>query len=266
MMIDIAAIIREGVQIGEDVEIGPYCIVDDHSIIGNGCRLGAHAIVRRHSILGDNVRVDSFAVIGGEPQDLKFDPSIVSGVKIGNKTVIREGVTIHRATKPDSFTYVGEGAYLMANAHVAHDCVVSDYVVMANNVMLGGEVKIGAYCFLGGGAGIHQFVHIGDSVMLGATSMVSRDIPHYLTVANRNTAYGLNLLGLKRRGFSQDEISDIKRAYRAGYMADGVPARLAKAALESDMCKTDKGRRFLEFFEKTRLKRFVYSKRDGEQA
>ena len=160
--------------------IHPTAIVEDGAQLGAGCVIHPHAIVTRHCVLGDGVVVHPFAVVGGDPQDLSFDPATRSGVRIGARTVIREHVTIHRATKADGWTEVGAGCFLMVSCHVAHDCRLADKVIMANAVLLAGHVQIGEGAFVGGGAAVHQFGRIGEGAMIGgmrgppATSRRSR--------------------------------------------------------------------------------------------
>ena len=160
----------------------------------------AHAIVTRYARLDAGVVVHPGAVIGGDPQDLRFDPATSSTARIGPRTILRENVTVNRSTVAGGETLVGADCFLMTGAHVAHDCVVGDKVVLANNVMLAGHVRIGAFAFVGGGAGFHQFTRVGESAMVGGLARISLDIPPYVMAAERDEVVGLNLVGLKRRG------------------------------------------------------------------
>ena len=243
-----AAIIDAKARLGEGVEIGPYAVVEGNAVIGDGCLVGAHAVIKSGVELGDGVTVDCHAVLGGLPQDLGFKAAIPSGVKIGKNAVLREGVTVSRATKPEGFTIICEGAYLMAYSHVAHDCEVGEHAIFANNVMLAGHVHIGAHCFLGGGAAVHQFVRMGESVMLSGISGVGLDVAPYLMCAERNSIIGFNLVGLKRRGFSRETISDLKNCYREIFYKKGKMPEIAAAALRDGLAKTPEGKKFLEFF------------------
>jgi len=228
--------------------IHPTAIVERDAQLGNDCDLQVGALIRRDTILGDRVVVHPYAVIGGDPQDLHFNHSTGSGVRVGVGTTIREHVTINRSTKPGGFTVVGEEGFIMANAHIAHDCVVGRNVVLGNNVMLAGHVSVGDYTFLGGGVGVHQFCRIGEGVMISGNASISRDIPPYLMVAGRDEVIGLNLIGLKRRGVNRAAVVELKRAFHAVYFTPGNIRAVAAAALAQGGFESAEARRFLEFF------------------
>ena len=244
------------------MSIHATAIIEDGVQLGAGCVVHAYAVVKQHSVLGAGVVVHPFAVIGGDPQYLKFDPALVSGVRIGAGTVIREHVTINRSIHAGQATVVGARCFLMANSHVGHDSVVGDDVVLANNVMLAGHVHVGGNTFLGGGAGFHQFCRIGEGVMVSGLARIALDIPPFAMAAERNEIIGLNLIGLKRRGFSRAAIGEIKDAYRAVYFTPGNIRDVAKTALAGDAFKTAEARQFLTFF--TEGKRgFARARRDA---
>jgi len=230
------------------VSIHPTAIIEDGVQLGAGCVVQAYAIIKKYSVLGDGVIVHSFAVIGDEPQYLKFDPTTASGVRIGNGTVVREHATINRSIHADKETTVGERCFLMANAHVGHDCLVADEVVLANNVMLAGHVTVGRCTFLGGGTGVHQFCRVGEGVIVGGLGRIAQDVPPFAMAAERNEIIGLNLIGLKRRGISRDAIGEIKAAFRAVYFTPGNIREVARAALDSGRFETAEARQFLTFF------------------
>jgi len=231
-----------------DARVHPTAIVEDGAQVGADCVVHALAIIRRHAVLGENVVVHPFAVVGSDPQDLKFDPAAASGVRIGAGTVLREHVTVNRATRPAGWTEIGTNCFLMTASHVAHDCRLGDGVTLANAVLLGGHVQIGAHAFLGGAALVHQFVRIGDSAMISGGTRAAQDIAPYAMAAERNEIIGLNLLGLKRRGFARDTVNEIKRAFRAVFLPSGNIRELAAAALEEGGWASAEARRFLEFF------------------
>lgn len=208
----------------------------------------AHAIVTRHCVLGDRVVVHPFAVIGGDPQYLKFDRALDSKVKVGADTVIREYVTINRSIHAGGFTTVGERCFLMATSHVAHDCVVGNDVVLANAVLLAGHVSVEANAFIGGAVAIHQFCRIGTGVMVGGMASITRDVPPFAMLAERDDVVGLNSVGLKRRGVSREAIREIKAAFRAVYFTPGNIRTVAANELAKGTYVTPEGRRFLEFF------------------
>jgi UDP-N-acetylglucosamine acyltransferase len=226
--------------------VHPTAIIEEGTELGADCVIHAHAIIRRHSTLGPGVVVHPFAVIGGDPQYLKFDAATVSGVRIGAGTIVREHVTINRSILPDQATTVGARCFLMANVHLGHDCVLGDDVVLANNTMLAGHVGVGNFVFVGGGAGIHQFCRIGESVMVAGLARVTRDVAPFLLVAERDEVPGLNLVGLKRRGFSRESIREIKECY-ARVFRGGDPRMQAATRLAGGVQGAE-ARRFLEFF------------------
>ena len=230
------------------MSIHPTAIIEEGVEIGAGCVVHPHAIIRRHSVLGPGVVVHPFAVIGGDPQDLKFDPATVSGVRVGARTVIRESVTLNRATRPGGFTEIGEDCFLMACSHVAHDCRVGHHVVLANGVLLAGHVAVGDHAFFGGGAAVHQFCRVGESTMIAGLMRAAQDIPPFTLAAERNEVIGLNLIGLKRRGFSRETIGEIKSAFRRVYLAGGNPRGAARAALDGGDFRSAEARQFLQFF------------------
>lgn len=239
--------VAEGTSVGSGTSIGPGVIIEDNVVIGRECRLAAYAVLRRGTILGDRVEVDSFSVIGGSPQDLHFDRSLISGVRIGDGSVIRESVTISRSTLENGYTEIGRECLFMACSHAAHDCRIGDNVILANGVMLAGHVQVGDHTFFGGGAGIHQFCRIGESVMLGGHGSISADVPPFLIVTDRNDAFGLNLVGLRRRGFPREAIRELKLAYRFVY-EEGKPVERARLALEEGQFESEEARGFLTFF------------------
>ena len=228
--------------------IHPTAIVEEGARLGADCQIHAYAVVRRWAILGDGVVVHPFAVVGGDPQDLKFDGVSPSCVRVGARTSIRESVTINRGTHRDSVTTIGEDCLLMAGSHVGHDCTIGNRVVIANAVLLAGHVTVGDHAILGGGAGFHQFLRIGERTIVGGGSRMTMDIPPFSMAAERSEMIGLNLVGLKRSGFSRDAVLEIKEAYRAVYGRRTSRREAAAAALSSGAYKTPEARRFLEFF------------------
>ena len=228
--------------------IHPTAIVEPGAQLGADCEIHAHAIVRKHAILGDRVVVHPFAVIGGDPQYLKFDPQTESFVRVGHGTVLREYVTLNRAIHAGQATTIGENCFLMSGAHLAHDCAVGNNVVLANNALLAGHVSVGDFAFIGGGAAVHQFTRIGESVMVGGLSRITRDLAPYTIVAERDEVSGLNLVGLKRRGASREVIRELKTAFRAVYGGTGNIRTLAQDALAGGGYASAEARNFLEFF------------------
>ncbi len=230
-MIHPSAIVEPGAQLGIDVQIGPLAFVASTARLGDGCILAPHAIVLGHATLGARCKVHSCAVIGDLPQDLSFKDA-PSYVVIGDDCVFREGVTIHRGTKPETTTRIGKHVYMMANSHAAHNCEVGDHVVMANGALLAGYVSVGERCFVGGSSGVHQFCHIGRLAMIAACCMISKDLPPFCsTASSRNSLVaGLNVVGLRRAGFTAEQRAQIKRSFNTVYRS-GLNTTQAKERL-----------------------------------
>jgi UDP-N-acetylglucosamine acyltransferase len=228
--------------------VHPTAIVEPGAQLGADCEIMAYAVVTKHCVLGDRVTVHPFAVLGGDPQFLKFDPATVAGVRIGAGTVIREHVTINRSIQPGKFTTIGENCFLMAASHAAHDCAVGNNVVFANAALLAGHVSVGAHTFLGGGAAVHQFCRIGESVMVAGHASITRDVPHFTMVAERDEIIGFNVVGLRRRAVPRMAITELKAAFQAVYFTPGNIRTVAAAALAGGKFTSDEARRFLAFF------------------
>jgi UDP-N-acetylglucosamine acyltransferase len=208
------AIVGREAVLEEGVSIGPFAVVEDGVRVGRGTEVRAHAVLKRFTTLGAGNVVHEGAVLGGEPQDLAFTGAD-SAVHIGDGNRIREGVTIHRASRPGQATVVGSGCFLMAYVHVAHDCVVGDGAVVANNVALAGHVAIGPGAFLSGGVVVHQFCRVGRLAMVGGNAKVVQDcLPFVLTDGMPARARGLNVVGLRRARVPAGSVRALKEAYR----------------------------------------------------
>ncbi|BBO88639.1 acyl-ACP--UDP-N-acetylglucosamine O-acyltransferase [Desulfosarcina ovata] len=214
-MIHPTSIVSPDATIGENVEIGAYSIIGPHVTIGKGTWIGPHVVIDPFVTIGPGCKIFQFAAIGAIPQDLKFGGE-KSWVKIGANVTIREFVTIHRGTEPGgSVTELGEHCFLMAYTHIAHDCHVGKMVVLANNTTLAGHITIGNFATVGGLVAIHQFVRVGDYAFVGGKSAVVKDVPPYVIAAgDRAVLHGLNRVGLKRHGFSDQTLSALKKTYR----------------------------------------------------
>ena len=214
-MIHETAVIHPDAKIGKDVSVGPYSVIENNVTVGDGTSIGPHVVIKEFTKIGKNNRIFQFASVGEIPQDLKFGGE-ETWLEIGDNNTIREYVTLNRGTgEGGGITRIGNNCLLMANVHVAHDCLIGNNVIMANCVTLAGHVTIEDSAVLGGLVAIHQFVRIGPYSMIGGYSAVTRDIAPYITASgNRAKPYGLNQIGLKRNGFSDEEIKVLKDCYR----------------------------------------------------
>lgn len=244
MKIHPTAIVADGAALADDVQIGPYSIVSAQSRIEAGCVIGSHVILEHRVVLGEGTKVGHGTILGADPQDLSFDAARKdTGVRIGSNNVIREYVTIHRATAADSDTVVGDGNFIMTGCHLAHDNVVGNGVIMANNALTAGHVRIEDRCFLGGGNVFHQFIRIGTLAMVRGGCRFSKDIPPYLVATGENHVAGINSIGIRRAGFSREARADIRRAFGLLYLS-GLNVSQALEAAESETWGPEASRLF----------------------
>lgn len=221
LLIHPTAVVHPEAKLGPGTEVGPYAVIEQDVVVGARCRIESHAVIKRYTQMGESNQVFEGAVLGGVPQDLKYTGR-PSGLCIGDRNIFREGVTVHRATEPGGETRIGSDNYLMANAHVAHDCVLEHHILMANNVALAGCIDVEDHAFISGGVVIHQFSRVGRYAMIGGNSKITQDVlPFFLTDGVPGKVKGLNLVGLKRGGFIRDEILELKKAYRVLFLEVG---------------------------------------------
>ncbi|MSP01511.1 MAG: acyl-ACP--UDP-N-acetylglucosamine O-acyltransferase [Acetobacteraceae bacterium] len=218
-----SAVVDPAAVLGRGVQIGPFCTVGPDVVLEDGVRLISHAVVDGHTQIGRDAILYPFCTVGLAPQDMKYQGEPTT-CHIGARTVIREHCTIHRGTSTgNGVTAIGDDCMLMAVVHVAHDCTIGNHVIIANNAMMGGHVVIGDHAVLGGGAAIHQFVRIGRAAMIGGISGAAADvIPFGSVLGNRGKLAGLNVVGLKRRGFDKDAIANLRVAYGTLFRHEGV--------------------------------------------
>lgn len=230
--------------------IHPTAIIEEGAQIGAGCEIMAHAVVTRHAILGDGVVVYPGAVVGGDPQFLKFDRATPSYARIGDGSVLRENATVNRSIHEGKATELGARCFMMANSHLGHDCVVEPDVVLANNAMLAGHVTVGAGSFIGGGAGVHQFCRIGELCMVAGLARIALDLAPFTMSAERNEVIGLNLVGLRRRGVPREVVAELKAAFAAVYSnkGSGNLRENAAAAVAGGAFSSATAQSFLAFF------------------
>lgn len=252
------AIVSETATIGEGSVIGAYAVVEDDVILGENTVLEAHAVVKRHVRMGRGNRLHSFAVIGDLPQDIGFNPEIVSYVEIGNENTFREYVTVHRSKTEGGITVLGDRCYLMGASHIGHDCIVKNGLIMANGAVVGGHVEIDDDVFLSGNVAVHQFCKIGSNVMAGGLTKVVQDIPPFALLDGHDAAvYGLNLVGMRRRKFSHAAIDAVKALYDDWY-ATSLKKDEFIAAYEANESLDPAARLCIDFFK--RSKRGIYKR------
>ena len=214
------AIISPSAQIGNDVQIGAFAMIGDDCVIGDGCVIAPRATLERYVTLGKNVKIGIGSILGGDPQDLKFDGERTT-VEIGDDTVIREYATINRGTAQSFRTTVGSGCFIMSYVHLAHDCHIGNGVILANAVQLAGHVTVEDRAGSSGMSAVHQFTRIGKHAFVGGCSRVSKDVPPFVkAVGNPMRLYGLNTIGLQRSGFSEETLRELKRAYRLFFRSE----------------------------------------------
>lgn len=228
MDIHSSAVVSSRAEIASGVKIGPFSSIGDNVSIGRDTVIGAHVVVEGHTQIGERNKISPFSTIGNPPQDIAYRGEDTR-LLIGNDNIIREYVTINRATTKEEWkTVVGNNNYIMAYAHIAHDCFLGDHIIMSNVATLGGHIRIGDHAILGGLVAVHQFVRIGPYAFLGGKSGVDRDVPPFMITAGpRARLYGINRRGLSRAGFSRESIDGLKKAYtiiwrKAGRLSEGI--------------------------------------------
>ncbi|WP_025819973.1 acyl-ACP--UDP-N-acetylglucosamine O-acyltransferase [Shewanella marina] len=233
-MIDKLAFVHPDAKIGNNVTIGPWCYIGADVVIGDDCWLSSHVVVKGPTVIGNNNRIFQFASVGEECQDKKYAGEPTRLI-IGDNNIIRESVTIHRGTTQDECeTRIGSNNLFMAYVHIAHDCVVGNNVIMANNASIAGHVHVGDWAILGGMTGVHQFVHIGAHAFTGGSSLVLQDVPPFVMASGHAAVpRGLNLEGLKRRGFEKASLHALRRAYKILYRSS-LTVEEAVAALAEE--------------------------------
>jgi len=254
------AVVATRARLGRDVAVGPYAVIEDDTEIGDGCSVRAHVVIKKYTTLGRQSVVHEHAVLGGEPQDLGYRET-PTRLEIGACSTIREGVTMHRASRPGGVTRVGEGCLIMAYAHVAHDCQLGDGVILANNVALAGHVQIAERAFLSGGVVVHQFCRIGRLAMVGGnTKLVQDALPFVITDGDPGRARGLNVVGLRRAGMGAAQLRVLKQAFRL-LVRSGLPL---DAALERLVSLADPLAEELAVFVRSSQRGFAHGPGRGE--
>jgi len=217
MMVHPTAVISPQAKLGRGVRIGPFSVIEDDATLDDDCVLESHVVIKSGTLLGSGNHIFEGAILGGLPQHLHV-PERPGRIVIGSGNTIREHVTIHRPLETHHRTVIGDHCLLMANAHVAHDCTIASNAILTNNVMLGGHVTVGPRAFVSGGVAVHQYCRVGSLAMVGGQAHVCKDVPPFVTIDGQSGyVVGLNQVGLKRAGHGQDDILQLKAAYRLIY-------------------------------------------------
>jgi UDP-N-acetylglucosamine acyltransferase len=257
------AIVDPGARIGADVEIGPFSVIGSQAVIGEKTIVQSHVVIEGKVEIGNGNFIGHGAVIGAPPQDVSFSPERKTKVQIGNDNIIREYCTIHRGTAEGSSTKIGDKNFLMAGAHIGHNCEIGNNVIIANNCLLAGFVQVDDGAFLGGGSTFHQFMHIGRLVMVQGSSAFGKDLPPFVIAAERNSVFGVNVVGLRRAGFNAKDREDIKAAFKLVYLSGlNISETLEKAAT---MNFSAPAREFLDFVANAKKRGICPLKRGGNK-
>ena len=263
MKIHPTAIVDPGARIGANTEIGPFSVIGAQAVIGERTVIQSHVVIEGDVVIGASNFIGHGAIIGAPPQDLSFLPERKTKIEIGNENVIREYCTIHRGRAEGSSTKIGDNNFLMVGVHVGHNCEINDNVIIANNCLLAGHVLVDDQAFLGGGSTFHQNMHVGRLVMVQGSSAFGKDLPPFTIAAERNSIFGVNVVGLKRAGFSAKDREEIKDAFKLLYASGlNISQALEKAATINFGAPA---REFFEFVAKAKKRGICPLKRGADE-
>ena len=262
MSIHPTAIVSKDAKLGKNVEIGPYSVVEDGVTIGDNTKIWQNVYIARGTSIGDSNEIHMGEVLGHVPQDIAFEGK-PTYLKIGNKNIIREYVTIHRGTKESSATLLGDNNFLMALCHVGHNCIIGNNVIICNNSLLAGHVIVDDSVFISGNCVIHQFVRIGKLVMAGGSARIGKDVPPYMLVERESTITSYNTVGIRRAGFSPDVRSQIKKAYQFLYHS-GLNTANALQKIDEELTVKEV-KEFVDFIRNTDSKRGICKYQERRQ-
>lgn len=251
-MIHPTAVVHSGARLAPGVSVGPYSIIGEHVEIGEGTTVGSHVVIEGRTRVGAHNRIFGFSSLGGEPQDKKYAGE-ATALEIGDRNTIREYCTFNCGTAQDArVTRIGDDNWIMAYVHIAHDCQVGSHTIFANAASIAGHVHVGDYAVLGGLTGVHQFVMIGAHSMTAGATLLLQDLPPYVMAAGNDAKpFGVNAEGLKRRGFREEQIAEIKRAYKTLYRS-GLGVEDARLAIAEQAQKAPELRVLVDFLERSR--------------
>lgn len=243
-MIHPTAVIHPKAHLDPTVTVGPYAVIDEHVVVGPLCAIGPHVYLTGHTVIGAQNRFHAGSVIGDAPQDLKYRDA-ETRVRIGDDNVFREHITVHRSNTPAEDTVIGSHNFLMAHSHVGHNAVLGDHVILANGALLGGHVVVEDRAFISGNCVVHQFVRIGSLAMMQGGAALSKDLPPFTVMRDYNRLCGLNIVGLRRAGFTSEQRIEMKQLYHALFRA-GAKFRAAVAGAR-ERFQSESARMFLDF-------------------
>ena len=252
-MIHETAVVHPAAELADGVEVGPYAVIGEKVKIGEGTRIGPHVVIDKWTVIGEGCQIYQYASLGTPPQHIKYKGE-ETYVIIGDNNVIREFVTINRGTSfGNGKTVLGDGNFIMAYVHIAHDCIIGSHVIMASYAILAGHVEIGDYSVIGGMVAIHQFVKIGNYAFVGGGTAIPKDIPPYVTASGmRAKLYGINVINLERHNVSQDAIKGLKKAYKIIFRSQ-IPLKKALLKVEDDpICSLAEVRHLVDFLKETK--------------
>ena len=263
MKIHPTAIVDPGAKIDTDVEIGPYSLIGAEARIGGKTIVQSHVVIEGDVTIGEKNFIGHGTIIGGTPQDLGFSLERKTRIDIGNENVIREYCTIHRGSPEGTATKIGNNNFLMVGVHIGHNCEIGNNVIIANNCLLAGQVIVDDQAFLGGGSTFHQHMHVGRLVMVQGSSAFGKDLPPFTIAAERNSIFGINVVGLKRAGFSANDRDEIKNAFKLLYTCGlNISQALEKAA---SMKLGAPAREFFDFVANAKKRGICPYKGSGEE-
>ena len=246
--IDPRAVVAPKAHLGENVSVGPFSVVEEGAVVGDDSVIASNALISTGARIGKNCRIHHGAVVGHEPQDLKYSGEPTT-CEIGDRTIIREYATLHRGTGEGGRTTIGSDTLLMGYVHVAHDCIVGSHAILANAVMLAGHCEVGDHAIIGGITPVHQFVRVGAHTMIGGGLRVPKDVPPYILAGQEPLVFqGLNSIGLRRRGFSQNVIDALEKAYTLIYKSNlNVSQAVEKISSEPELMGVQEVQNVVEF-------------------
>jgi UDP-N-acetylglucosamine acyltransferase len=257
------AIVEPSARIGTGAEIGAFSIIGAHVTIGEKTIVQSHVVIEGEVTIGSGNLIGHGVIIGAPPQDVSFSPDRKTRVEIGNNNILREYCTIHRGTADGSSTKIGDKNFLMTGAHIGHNCEIGNNVIIANNCLLAGFVRVDDSAFLGGGSTFHQFMHIGRLVMVQGSSAFGKDLPPFVVAAERNQVFGLNVIGLRRAGFTAKERDEIKAVFKLVYLSG---LNISQALEKAEAMKfVGPAREFLEFVANAKKRGICPLKRGADQ-